>query len=65
MAIVKEFYLQRKDGVKIYRTYSNNNVYIKQLNNGVETGLEDTQAFDVENAPFTYLETDKPIEEEA
>lgn len=58
--IVREFYRQRKDGVNLYRTYSDMNVYIKQN----ETGAEYDEAIDVENAPYTYSETDKPIERE-
>lgn len=56
--IIKEFYRQRKDGVNLFRTYSNMNVYILQN----ETGIEYDEAIDVENAPYTYSETDKPIE---
>ena len=56
--IVKEFYLTRKDGVNLYRTYSNTGFYIKQ----VETGAEYAEAIDVENAPYTYVETDKKIQ---
>lgn len=56
--IIKEFYRQRKDGVNLYRTYSDKNVYILQN----ETGIEYDEAIDVENAPYTYSETDKPIE---
>ena len=56
--IVKEFYRERKDGVKLYRTYSNSNVYIKQ----VETGNIYAEAIDVENAAFTYVETENKIE---
>lgn len=58
--IVREFYRQRKDGVNLYRTYSDLLVYIKQN----ETGIEYEEAIDVENAPYTYSETDKPISEE-
>ena len=58
--IVKEFYGTRQDGVNLYRTYSDKGVYIVQN----ETGAEYTEAVDVENAPYTYSETDKPIEEE-
>lgn len=57
--IVKEFYLERKDGVKLFRNYSNENKYIRQN----ETGIEYAEAIDVENAPFTYTETDRQIEE--
>lgn len=55
--IIKEFYRQRKDGVNLYRTFSDKNVFIKQN----ETGAEYEEAIDVENAPYTYSETDKPI----
>lgn len=57
--IIKEFYRTRKDGVNLYRTYSDMNVYILQN----ETGIEYEEAIDVENAPYTYSETDKPIED--
>ena len=56
--IVREFYLTRKDGVNLYRTYSDKDLYIKQI----ETGAEYAEAIDVENAPYTYAETDKKIE---
>lgn len=56
--IVREFYRTRKDGVNLYRTYSDKEVYILQN----ETGAEYTEAIDVEGAPYTYSETDKPIE---
>lgn len=57
----KEFYRQREDGVNLYKTYSDVGFYIRQ----VETGVEYEEAIDVENAPYTYEETDKliPIEE--
>ena len=57
--IIKEYYMTRKDGVNLYRIYSDQNVYILQ----VETGYEYDEAIDVENAPYTYIETAKPIEE--
>ena len=57
--IVKEFHSTRKDGVNLYRTYSDEGLYIVQN----ETGIEYTEAVDVEGAPYTYSETDKPIEE--
>lgn len=56
--IIKEFYRTRKDGVNLYRTYSDKEVYILQN----ETGAEYEEAIDVEGAPYTYSETDKPIE---
>ena len=57
--IVREFYTTRKDGVNLYRTYSDSNMHIRQ----VETGVEYIEAIDVENAPYTYEETDKAIED--
>lgn len=56
--VVKEFYTTRKDGVNLYKTYSDDNVYILQI----ETGVKYSEAIDVENAPYTYEETDTPIE---
>ena len=57
MAIVREFYLTRKDGVSLYKTYSDADLLIVQN----ETGVEYDVAVDVEDAPYTYTETDKPI----
>ena len=56
--IIKEFYKTRKDGINLYRTYSDQSVYIRK----VGTEEEYTEAIDVESAPFTYEETDKIIE---
>lgn len=58
--IVREFYSTRKDGVNLFRTYSDEGFYILQR----ETGVKYTEAIDVENAPYTYRETNEPIEEE-
>lgn len=58
--IVKEFLLKRKDGVKLYKSYSNEGFYIKQ----VETGVIYTSAIDVENAPYNYVETADKIPDE-
>ena len=57
--IVKEFYRTREDGVNLYRTYSDEGFYIKQ----VETDTEYVEAIDVENVHYTYEETDKLINE--
>lgn len=57
--IIKEFYRTRKDGVNLYRTYSDEGFIILQ----VETGIEYEDAIDIEGAPFTYVETEKLIEE--
>jgi hypothetical protein len=58
--IVTEFYNTRKDGVNLYKTYSDKNVYIRQ----VETGNEYSEAIDIEGAGYTYEETEKVIIEE-
>lgn len=58
--IVREYYKTKKDGVNLYRTYSDNNKIILQ----VETGVEYDEAIDVEFASYTYVETDKDIESE-
>ena len=57
--IVREFYLTRQDGVNLYRTYSNENKYIKK----VGTNEEYSEAIDIEGAPYKYEETDKEIEQ--
>lgn len=56
--IQREFYTQRKDGVKLYRTYSDAGMMIRQT----ETSVEYAEAIDVEDAPYTYTETETPIE---
>lgn len=59
MAVIREFYSIRSDGVLLYRTYSNENKMLLQN----ETGIEYAEAIDVENALYTYSELDKEIEE--
>lgn len=59
--IKTDFYMERTDGVKLYRTYSDRNMMI-QKDSTDETYSE---AIDVENSGFTYTETDIPIEGEA
>ncbi len=58
--IIREYFATRKDGVKLYRTYSDQKMMILQ----VETGALFSEAIDIENAPYTYEETDTPIPEE-
>lgn len=58
MAIVKELYKTKKDGVKLYRTYSDEGFTIKKV--GTEEIYE--EAIDVENAPYEYEETTEPVE---
>ena len=57
--IVKEFYRQREDGVNLYKTYSDENYKIRQI----ETGAIYDEAIDVENAEYTYEETEEKVEE--
>ena len=56
--IVKEFYRTRKDGVNLYRTYSDEGRMIIQN----ETGIVYDEAIDVETAPYAYSESDEEIE---
>lgn len=56
--IRRDFYKTRTDGVNLYRTYSDEKYKIKQL----ETGYIYEEAIDVENATYTYEETDEKIE---
>lgn len=56
--IQRKFYTQRKDSVKLYRTYSDAGMMIRQN----ETGMEYAEAIDVEGASYTYTETETPIE---
>lgn len=59
--IVKEFYKTRKDGVNLYRTYSDAGFIIQKV------GSEEiySEAIDVESAPYQYIETDQKIENES
>ena len=52
--ITTEFYATRDDGVKLYLTYSDAGVKILQN----ETDLVYDDVIDVENAGYTYSETD-------
>lgn len=58
--IQKKFYMTRFDGVNLYRTYSDANVMIQK------DGTEEiySEAIDIEDNNFTYIETDIPIEKE-
>lgn len=55
--IVRKYYATREDGVKLYKTYSDANHFIKQ----VQTGIVYSEAIDVENAPYSYEETEETI----
>lgn len=50
--------MERKDGVKLYRTYSDRNMMIQKDS----TEEIYSEAIDVENSGFAYTETDIPIE---
>lgn len=56
--IIREFYMTRKDGVNLYKTYSNKGVYI--IKQGTDEKYD--EAIDVENSPYTYEETEEVIE---
>lgn len=58
MAIIKEFYRTREDGVNLYRTHSDSNLHIHK----VGTDEVYAEAIDVEDAPYEYEETDTPVE---
>ena len=79
--INKVFYKTRKDGVSLYRIYSDTTPTLKQQPTGViyncwvykldkngnettEVDWENSGVIDVENAPYTYVETDEVIQDE-
>lgn len=58
--IKKEFYKKRKDGVNLYRIYSDNNFIIKKI--GTEELYD--EAIDIEDIEYEYEETNDKIESE-
>lgn len=58
--IIREFYKTRKDGVNLYRTYSDQGFMLRQI----ETGILYSEPIDIEEAPYTYEETDILIEKD-
>lgn len=58
--IVRELYKTRKDGVSLYRTYSDAGYMIRQT----QTGTEYAEAVDVADAPYTYTETETKVPED-
>lgn len=58
--IIKELYRTRNDGVRLFRTYSDEGFYIKKV--GTEEVYD--EAVDIENAPFVYEETGDLIKRE-
>ena len=59
--IVREFFKQRNDWVKLYKTYSDEKYMIQKV--GTDEIYE--EAIDVESAPYQYIETDQKIENES
>lgn len=57
--IIKEYHKTRSDGVNLYRSYSDSGFKIIQN----ETGIMYGDAIDVENAPYTYTESDERIDD--
>lgn len=53
MAIKKEFYKTRSDGVNLYRTYSDDGKVIQKV--GTDELYD--EAIDVQGSPFVYIET--------
>lgn len=76
--VIKEFYRTRKDGVNLFKqldvVVDENGIPVRDENGNYiptgfyilqnETGVEYGEAIDVESAPYTYEETDIPIEQE-
>ena len=58
--VIREFYRTREDGVNLYRTYSDKGFMLRQ----VPTDILYSEAIDVEDAPYTYEETDILIDED-
>ena len=56
--IIKEFFMTREDGVNLYRTYSDQGFMLRQI----ETGILYGEPIDIEDASYTYEETDELIE---
>lgn len=55
-----EFYQTREDGVRLFRTYSDQELMIQK--DGTDETY--TEAIDLENSGFTYTETDVPVPED-
>ena len=57
--IKREFYKERNDGVKLYKTYSDENYRIRKV--GTDEIYD--EAIDIEGSNYEYIETDEKIEE--
>lgn len=58
MAIIREFYMTRSDGVNLYRSYSDLGLRIHKV--GTDEIYD--EAIDIENSGFEYEETADPNE---
>lgn len=58
MTIIKELYRTRNDGVKLYRSYSDQGFMIQKV--GTDEIYD--EAIDVESATYEYEETDQIVE---
>jgi hypothetical protein len=56
--IITEYFKTRKDGVVLIRTYSDKGTKIQKI--GTDEIYD--EAIDIEGAPFSYVETNEPIE---
>ena len=56
--VQRVFYKTRSDGVNLFRNYSDEGLQIRK----VCTDEIYDEAIDVENAPYTYEETDSPVD---
>ena len=56
--IIKEFYIQREDGINLIRTFSDEDFKIQKV--GTLEIYE--EAIDVENSVFDYIETAEKVE---
>ena len=57
--IVTEYYRTRADGVRLYKTHSDQGLMIRK----VGTDEVYSEAVDVENSGFEYIETDRSIDD--
>ena len=57
--VIREFYRETKDGAKLYKTYSDSNLYIRKIG----TDEVYSVAIDVESSNFKYVETEEQIPE--
>ena len=58
--IKREFYKERNDGVKLYKTYSDENYRIQKV--GTDEIYD--EAIDVKSSNYEYIETEEKIEVE-